>query len=97
MKSKLIILLICLNVVLLAAVVWGPTQQSQAQESFRSTDYQMYTTRIGIATDGLVVIDLAKRSMRAWTLTAPRGGRYQLLMLRGVRDLNVDYRRAAGQ
>ncbi len=97
MKSKLIILLICLNVVLLAAVIWGPTQQSQAQESFRSTDYQMFTTRIGIASEGLVVVDLAKRSMRAWTLAAPRGGRYQMIMLRGVRDLNVDYRRGGGQ
>ncbi|MCE5278928.1 MAG: hypothetical protein ABFD92_18735 [Planctomycetaceae bacterium] len=97
MKSKLIILLVCLNVILLAAVIWGPTQPSQAQESFRTTDYQMYTTRIGIASEGLIVVDLAKRSMRAWSLAAPRGGRYQMIMLRGTRDLNVDYRRGAAQ
>jgi len=97
MKRKLILTLVCLNVVLLAAVVWGPVRASKAQAdqalTFRTTDYLMFSARYGLRQEAVCVVDLASRQMRAWVTTAARGGRFQVQALRGTRDLKRDFRR----
>ena len=92
MKQTVIIALVCLNLALVAALAWGPVTQTQAQK-FRSTDYLMFTTQVGLSTEAVCVVDLASRRMAAWQLTSERGGRWNWRRLRGTRDLNRDFRR----
>jgi len=92
MKRAMIIGLLSLNLALIALLVWGPTRSAQAQ-TFRSTDYLMYTVRSGLTTETVVVVDLAQRKMVGWQLSAARGGQWKWTRLRGSRDLKRDYRR----
>ena len=93
MKQTVIIALVCLNLALVAALAWGPARSSKAQ-TFRSTDYLMYTVKSGLTTETVCVVDLASRKMVGWKLTN-KGGRWQWIKLRGSRDLKRDFRRTA--
>ena len=93
MKRKLIVALVCLNVALLLAVAVGTGTQYARAQTFRSTDYLLFSVNTGgLTSDGICVVDLATRKMVAWQLSR-EGSRYRLRTFRSVRDLSRDFRR----
>ncbi len=66
MKKGLIVSLVCINVVLLAAVIGVDLRQADAQTFRGGNDYLMITGRIEAAFDAVYVIDLKSHRMAAW-------------------------------
>ena len=65
MKKLLIVLLMCLNIGLLAALLTVGSPRARAQ-GYRSTDYVVVTGQIDQNYDALYVIDTARQRMVAW-------------------------------
>jgi hypothetical protein len=67
MKQFIIVGLICLNVALVAALVFhASTPAAQAQVRGGGSDYTMLTGRLEDGLDTVYVIDLSSRRMLAW-------------------------------
>ena len=66
MNRALIVAMICLNVVLIAALVGVNLNQAQAQTERGENDYIMATGKIGADFDAVYVVDLKTRQMKAW-------------------------------
>ena len=91
MKKTLIVTLVCVNVVLLLALVLGTAAPKAHGQVFRGgADYLMITGHIGSNWDAVYIVDLAKRRMLSWRFdkTSKR-----LLPFRG-RQLRSDFRRS---
>jgi len=63
MKKIVIVALVCINVALLIALLSHSTPTANAQAYHGHTDYIVLTGRIGTDTDGVYIVDLAKRKM----------------------------------
>ena len=73
MKKTLVVALVCLNVVLLVALVAGPgTQQARAQTMRGASDYIMITGKINKMVEALYVLDLKTRRLAAWRFDPQR-------------------------
>lgn len=66
MKKTLIVSLVCVNVVLLAAVIAVNMGRAEAQILRGGNDYIMVTGKIEQAFDAVFVIDLRTRKLAAW-------------------------------
>jgi hypothetical protein len=90
MKKVLIIALVCLNVVLLAALAAGlAAPRAQAQTVGGGADYVMVSGYFGPMRGGAVVVDLARRRMAVFTFD--KGTRR--LIQTNTRDLYRDFDR----
>ncbi len=90
MKKTLIITLVCLNVALVAMLMFGTTTRTAKGQAVRGqADYLMITGEIRRDYDAIYIIDLAKRRMLAWRLDRTRK---VLIPYRG-RDLRSDFDR----
>jgi len=90
MKNTLVALLICINLGLVVALLFGPaTTPAEAQVIGGGADYLMVTGQIGTNWDGVYVIDLDSRRLLAlrWDKTQKR-----MLAIRG-RSLTSDFGR----
>lgn len=94
MKKALIVTLVCINALLLLALVFGPgTSTAEAQVQRGGADYIMVTGQIGTSTDAVYIVDLGKR--RLLGLKYDKTNK-QLLPIRG-RRLRNDFRRTDQQ
>lgn len=91
MKKMLIVLLVCLNIVLLAALLATGSPRAQAQ-SYRATDYVVVTGQIDQYYDALYVIDTAQQRMAAWRFDQNKKTLVQL----DTRNLKTDFPSAGG-
>lgn len=66
MKRTLIVTLVCVNVVLLAALIGVNLNRAEAQTLRGGNDYIMATGKIEASFDAVYVIDLRTRSLAAW-------------------------------
>ena len=67
MKQFIIVTLICVNLALVAALVFHSTASpAQAQVRGGGADYLMLTARVDENNDAVYVIDLGNRRMLAW-------------------------------
>lgn len=96
MKKKVIVGLVCLNALLLAAVVWLNIPQAKAQAFGGATDYLVTTGRFvggsSSSDEAIYVTDLGKRLTLAWRFD--RNAK-KFVIYRG-RDLKTDFRRGGG-
>ncbi len=86
MKKLLIVLLVCLNIGLLAALLTVGSPKAGAQ-GYRSTDYVVVTGQIDQNYDALYVIDTARQRMAAWRFDQ---NKRRLLQL-DTRNLKTDF------
>lgn len=89
MKKPLIVALVCVNVVLLAALVALNLEPAQAQVMRGGNDYLMTTGRVEASFDAVYVIDLKTRRLAAWRFDRTRK---RLIPYRG-RSLVTDFGR----
>jgi hypothetical protein len=66
MKRTLVVLLVCLNLALLAAVVVVNVSPASAQTERGANDYIMVTAKVQSGLDAVYVIDLKTRRLAAW-------------------------------
>lgn len=92
MKRKLIIAMVFVNAALLIALAVGTAPQQAKAQTFPTTDYLMFTSRMTEATEGVCVVDLGSLRMMAWRLRQ-QGNRYALSTVRSTRDLARDFGR----
>ena len=89
MKRILIVSLVCINVVLLGALLFeAAAPRADAQVIGGGTDYIVLTGHVGTDWDAVYVIDLASRRLAAWRLEKSRRPR---LVAFGVRELTADF------
>ena len=92
MKKMLIIALVCVNIVLLLALVFGTANIPQANAQPRrggGTDYLMITGDIGSDYEAVYIIDLAQRRLRGVKFDRSRK---RLVPMQG-RELESDFSR----
>ena len=86
MKRTLIVVLVCANLALLVALLFGPAApRAEAQVARGGVDYLMVTGQIGSDWDGVYILDLGSRRLLAmrWDKT-----KKQMLPIRGRRLRN---------
>ena len=67
MKEKAIILLLCVNVALLLALMFGTgVEKANAQVAGGAANYLVVTGTIGQNTDAIYVLDVARQRLLAW-------------------------------
>ena len=89
MRKGLIVLLVCVNVGLLAALLAGTgVPRAEAQVVGGGRDYLMMTGHIADDRDALWVLDLARRRLAAFRFDSKKN---RLLPYRG-RELKEDFR-----
>ena len=66
MKRTLVVLLVCLNLALLAALVIANVTPASAQVERGANDYIMVTAKAQSGIDAVYVIDLKTRRLAAW-------------------------------
>jgi hypothetical protein len=66
MKSALVVLLVCINLALLAALVVVNVSPANAQTERGANDYIMVTGKVEAGFDAVYVIDLKTRRLAAW-------------------------------
>lgn len=89
MKGALIVGLICVNLVLVAVLVFGATApKAQAQVRGGGSDYTMVTGHVGSDWDAVYIVDLKTRRMGGWLFNKTT----KRLDLYAGRDLNRDFR-----
>lgn len=92
MKRKLIIAMVFVNAALLIALAVGTAPQQAKAQTFPTTDYLMFTSRMTEVAEGVCVVDLGSLRMMAWRLRQ-QGNRYALSTVRSTRDLARDFGR----
>jgi len=65
-RSSLIVALVCINLLLLAAVVIVNVRPAVAQTERGASDYVMVTGKVEAGFDAVYVIDLKTRGLAAW-------------------------------
>ena len=63
MKKALIVALVCINVALVLALVFTVNQQPAKAQAGGGADYLVITAKVGVNTDAVFVIDVAKQKM----------------------------------
>ena len=86
MKKLLIVLLVCLNLGLLAALLTVGSPSARAQ-NYRATDYVVVTGQIDEYYDALYIIDTAKQRMAAWRFDQNKKRLVQV----EIRNLKTDF------
>lgn len=66
MKKTLIVSLVCVNVVLLLALIVLNTDRAEAQSLRGGNDYLVVTGRIEATVDAVYVLDMKTRRLAAW-------------------------------
>ena len=66
MKRTLVVLLVCLNLALLAALVAVNVSPASAQTERGANDFIMVTGKVPAGLDAVYVIDLKTRGLAAW-------------------------------
>jgi hypothetical protein len=96
LKKALIAALVCLNVVLCLALVYGaatPRAEAQVRGGYRN-DYLLVTGEAGdrrdFSDEALYVLDLANRRLAAWRFNTEN---QRLVPVRPGRELPQDFRR----
>ncbi len=91
MKKALIVALVCVNLTLLMALLFGPTTPKAHGQAFRgAADYLMITGKLAtVKSDAVYVVDLAQRRLLAWKFDRTRK---RLIPYQG-RDLRNDFER----
>ena len=89
MKKTLIVVLVCVNVTLLAALIAVNLDRADAQVVRGGNDFIMATGKVESTFDAIYVIDMKTRRLGGWRFdrTAKRLARYQ------VRPLEVDFKK----
>ena len=85
MKRSLIIVLVCLNLTLLAALLAGTAVPKAYGQGIVGTDYLTVTGKISSSRDGVFILDLGRHR-----LTALEYQKKRLRPLQG-RDLKTDF------
>ncbi len=90
MKRAAIVALACVNVAMLAALIFGTgAEKANAQAVRGGTDYLVVTGKIQTNVDAIYVIDTASRSMLGWRFEQ-RGTSGKLKPFR-LQDLKNDF------
>lgn len=89
MKTTVIVILMCVNVALLAALALGSPGKAHGQVYGGGNDYLMITGQIASNYDAVYIIDMKKRQLRGWEFNRSR----KRLVPIGQRDLRSDFRR----
>jgi len=90
MKKALIVALVCVNLALVAALVFGTHAPRAGAQTLRGgNDYLLYTGRIGNDWDAVYMVDLKTRRLAAWKFDKTQK---RLVQMRG-RQLVDDFKR----
>ena len=89
MKRRIVILLLCINAALLAALIWSATERPAYGQAL-GTDYVVVTGHVGVEWDAVYVLDLAKRRLAAFGVDKTR---MRVRAFVGWRDLVRDFQR----
>jgi len=66
MKKALIVALLCINILLVAALVNFNATKAQAQTERGANDYIMVTGRVEAGFEAVFVVDMKNRKLGAW-------------------------------
>ena len=95
MKQIIIVALVCLNVSLLVALVFGiGTPAAEAQVIGGGTNYIMITGDIRQDYDAIYIVDLGKRQLAGLKFDKKGGLKGGHLVMSGIRNLPRDFGKA---
>jgi len=87
-KRKLIVALVCINVVLTAALMFvASTPTAQAQPIGATTDYLIVPGRVASDRAAIYVVDLARQALGVWQIDTTTK-KFEFV---GARDLKADF------
>ena len=95
MKQSAIVALICVNAVLLLALVFQASDKPAYGQFAAASQYMMMTARVGNDEDALYILDLGSRALAAWRVERA-GTKFTVVPAvnaAGVRDLSRDFGR----
>ena len=91
MRKLIIVALICVNLVLVAAVAFhARAEKAYAQRARGGANYTMITSRRDSGEDVVYVVDTNRRIMMGWWADISRPNQFRLVAL-GPRDLERDF------